>query len=283
MKSARVLTPILLLVLVFCMLALTFAWFSASTETRTSAVLTAGSYIKVVFDDAGDMLVSEPYNGQKGYDDNGVAYNDADKAYQAFYHTTLRLQGDDDLGLRFEFSSLLIKVSDIFYMLNAQRTLSETVALFDGYDPEKSHIGKVETVTTENGEEERFTEPADGSTAFIYTTDGTVNGKVRYISLDKVNVDKFFALAYAKITDTTSPYAYGTFVQEGGALGYTHGPNLPAGVSEVVSDYTFGKANPICVRITYSDETYAKTFPFSGDSFKASQFRFGIIAAADYV
>ena len=183
MKSARVLTPILLLVLVFCMLALTFAWFSAATETRTSAVLTAGSYIKVVFDDAGDMLVSEPYNGQKGYDDNGVAYNDADKAYQAFYHTTLRLQGDDDLGLRFEFSSLLIKVSDTFYMLNAQRTLSETVALFDGYDPEKSHIGKVETVTTENGEEERFTEPADGSTAFIYTTDGTVNGKVRYISL----------------------------------------------------------------------------------------------------
>ena len=176
MKSARVLTPILLLVLVFCMLALTFAWFSASTETRMSAVLTAGSYIKVVFDDAGDMLVSEPYNGQKGYDDNGVAYNDADKAYQAFYHTTLRLQGDDDLGLRFEFSSLLIKVSDTFYMLNAQRTFSETVALFDGYDPEKSHIGKVETVTTENGEEERFTEPADGSTAFIYTTDGTING-----------------------------------------------------------------------------------------------------------
>ena len=63
------------------------------------------------------------------------------------------MQGDDDLGLRFEFSSLLIKVSDTFYMLNAQRTLSETVALFDGYDPEKSHIGKVETVATENGEE----------------------------------------------------------------------------------------------------------------------------------
>lgn len=282
MKSAKVLTPILILVLVFCMLALTFAWFSASTETQTTAVLQAGSYIKVVFGEDGDLLVSEPYNGQKGYDDSGVAYTDADRAYQAFYHTTMRLQGDDDLGLRMEFASLLIKVSDTFYMMNATRTLSEIIAKFDGYDAGKSHVGKVETVTTENGEEEKFTAPADGSTAFIYTDDGTLNGKVKYISLDKANTDKFFSLAYAKI-DTTSPYAYGTFVEEGGALGFVHGPNLPAGVSEVVSDYTYGKANPICVRITYSDDAYAKTFPFSGDSFKASQFRFEIIAAADYV
>lgn len=283
MKSAKVLTPILVLVLVFCMLALTFAWFSASTETQTTAVLQAGSYIKVVFGEDDDLLVSEPYNGQKGYDDGGVAYTDADKAYQAFYHTTLRLQGDGDLGLRMEFASLLIKVSDTFYMMNAERTLSEIIAKFDGYDPEKSHVGKVETVTTENGEEEKFTAPADGSVAFIYTDDGTLDGKVKYISLDKANTDKFFALAYAKITNTTSPYAYGTFVGEGGALEFVHGPNLPAGGSEVTSDYTYGKANPICVRITYSDEAYAKTFPFSGDGFKASQFRFEIIAAADYV
>lgn len=283
MKSAKVLTPILILVLVFCMLALTFAWFSASTETQTTAVLQAGSYIKVVFGEDDDLLVSEPYNGQKGYDDGGDAYTDADKAYQALYHTTMRLQGDGDLGLRMEFASLLIKVSDTFYMMNATRTLSEIIAKFDGYDPEKSHVGKVETVTTENGKEEKFTAPADGSTAFIYTDDGTLNGKVKYISLDKANTDKFFSLAYAKITDTTSPYDYGTFVGEGGALEFVHGPNLPAGGSEVASDYTYGKANPICVRITYSDDAYAKTFPFSGDSFKASQFRFEIIAAADYV
>lgn len=283
MKSAKVLLPVLMLVLVFCMLALTFAWFSASTETRSSAVLQAGTYIKVVFDDESGALVNEKYNGQKGYDENGVPYTDDDRAYQAYYHTKMLLQGDRDLSLRFEFTSLLIEVSDTFYMLSAGKTIDSIISLFDGYDPQKSHIGKVETV--ENGGEvnEIFTEPEDGSTAFIYTTDGTLNGKVRYIKLDKVNLDKFFTLEYAKITTETPPYAYGTFAKEGSGLHYTYGPNLPSGQSEVVSDYIYGKANPICIRITYSDEGYARTFPFSNDNFKASGFKFEIVAAADYV
>lgn len=283
MKSAKVLMPILLIVLVFSMLALTFAWFSAQEESQTTAVLRAGSYVKVVFDDGDNALVSERYNGQKGYDENGTAYTDDDRAYEAFYHTSLRLQGDGDLGLRFEFTSLMIQVSDTFYMMNAAKTIENVVALFDGYDPEKSHIGKVETVTTADGTGEVFTEPSDGSTAFIYTTDGTVDGDVKYLRLDKANVDKFFTLAYAKITEEKAPYGYGTFVGEGASLTYTHGPNLPAGISEVVSDYIYGKANPICIKITYSDAGYARTFPFSGDSFKASRFKFGVVASADYV
>lgn len=275
--------PILVIVLVFCMLALTFAWFSATTETRSGAVLQAGSYIKVVFDDDSGSLVNEKYNGQKGYDDSGTAYTDDDRAYEAYYHTSLRLQGDEDLSLRFEFTSLKIKVSDTFYMMSAAKTLETVISLFDGYDPEKSHVGKVETVATENGEVEKFTDPEDGSTAFIYTTDGTLGGDVKYISLDKANVDKFFALSYAKITNTVAPYSYGTFVDEGSGLVFTHGDNLPAGTSEVVSDYVYGKANPICIRITYSDENYARTFPFSGDSFKGAGFKFEVVAAADYI
>lgn len=280
MKTAKILTPILMLVLVLCMLALTFAWFSAGQESKTYTTLTAGSYVKVVFDDNG-VLNNEKYNGQKGYDENGTAYTDGDKAYEAFYHTSVRLQGDSDLYLRFEFTGLLIKTSPTFYIMGAQKTLTEIVSLFDGYEPGKSHIGKVETVVTEDGEETVFTAPEDGSAAFVYTDDGTADGKVVFIRLDKANTDKFFTLSYAKITTVTPPYAYGTFAQEGEGLHFVHGDNLPAGTSEVVSDATYGKSNPVCIKITYSDATYAKTFPFSDDSFKGSEFTFEVVASAN--
>lgn len=281
MKSARVLTPILVLVLVLCMLALTFAWFSTGTQTETSSVLSAGTYVKVVFDEGG-TLNSEKYNGQKGYSDDGIPYTDDDKAYEAYYHTSLKLQGDDDLLLRFEFSKLYIAVSDMFFRMSAEETLVSVVSKFDGYDEGSSHIGKVETVSTENGDELLFTDPEDGSTAFIYTDDGTVNGKVKYIMLDKANTDKFFAMSYAKITSSGPPYSYGDFAEEGEGLPFVYGPKLPAGVSEVVNDATYGKSNPICVKIIYSDAGYAKTFPFSGESFKGSSFKFEVVAAADY-
>ena len=281
MKSAKVMLPILVLVLVMCMLALTFAWFSAGEQSKTETVLKAGSYIKVEFDGSGTLNGSK-YNGEKGYDEDGTPYTDADKAYEAYYHTYIKLQGDADLYLKFSFLELWIEVSDTFYMMNATRTLQEVVSLFDGCDPGKSHIGKCETVVTEDGESKVFTEPSDGSTAFIYTTDGTAQGKVCYIKLDKANVDKFFTLGYAKITTDAPPYAYGTFAEEGQGLHFRYGENIPAGESEVVSDAAFGKANPVCIKITYSDAGYAKPFPFSGDSFKASEFFFEVAAYADY-
>lgn len=281
MKSARLLTPILILVLVLCMLALTFAWFSAATETNSVATLSVGTYIKVVFDEGG-LLNAEKYNGEKGYDENGEPYTGEDAAYEAYYHASLRLQGDSDLYLRLHFSELLIEVSDLFYRLSAEETLDEIISKFDGYDPSASHIGTVGTVSTDDGDQTVFSDPADGSTAFVYTTDGTAQGEVKYIRLDKVNVDKFFTLSYAKITSTTAPYEYGDFAVENEGLKFTHGPSLPAGVSEVVDDATYGKSNPLCIKITYSDADYAQPFPFSSENFKASKFRFEVLARADY-
>ena len=281
MKTAKILTPIIMLVLVFSMLALTFAWFSANQQAETTSVLTVGSYIKVEFDGDG-ALGNEKYNGQKGYDENGVAYTDDDKAYEAYYHTYIKLQGDGDLSLKFKFSDLVIEVSETFYMLSAKRTVDEIISKFDGYDPDKSHIGKAEKVVGENGADVVFTEPQDGSVGFVYTTDGTVNGDVLYIKLDKANTDKFFAMEYAKITSDDPPYEYGTFAKEGERLPFTYGANLPAYSSEVVSDSSFGKSNPVCVKIIYSDAGYARTFPFSGESFKGSLFGFGVIASAEY-
>lgn len=263
------------------MLALTFAWFSSSESNEVSSVLEAGTYVRVVFGDDG-LLNNEPYNGQKGYDDNGVAYEDDDAAYRAYYHTSVKLQGDRDLYLRFEFSELWIEASPTFYMMSAGRTLERIISEFDGYDPEKSHVGKVETITADGKEQNVFTEPSDGSFAFVYTDDGTLNGKVRFIRLDKANADKFFSLEYAKITATAPPYAYGTFAAEGEGLKYVYDKDATLGTSEVASDAAYGKVNPICVRITYSDAEYAKTFPFSDESFKGSSFRFGVTAYANY-
>ena len=279
MKSARVLTPILVLVLVFCMLALTFAWFSMSVQTESVSVLRVGTYIKVTFDDEG-LLNAEKYNGQKGYMDDGTPYTDDDKAYEAYYHTSLKLQGGADLYLRMYFSDLLISVSDRFYRLTAEQTLAGIVSEFEGYDPSASHVGKAETVTTENGEELLLTDPADDSEPFVYTDDGTVNGKVLYIRLDKANVDKYFTLSYARITATTEPYAYGDFVAQGEGLEYIYGTAADAEVTDDASSY--GRSNPICIKIVYSNAAYARPFPFSGEEFKASSFRFGVLAEANY-
>lgn len=271
----------MVLVLVLCMLALTFAWFSASTETSTVTTLNAGTFVKVEFDDDG-LLNSEKYNGEKGYDENGQPYVGEDAAYEAYYHTSLKLQGDADLYLRLSFSDLLIQVSDIFYRMSARETLTSIISEFDGYDPSASHIGKAETVTTEAGDSLVLTDPDDGSKAFVYTTDGTELGDVLYIRLDKANADKFFTLSYAKITATSAPYEYGDFAVENEGLKFSYGPSLPAGVSEVTDDATYGKSNPICIKITYSDAGYAKPFPFSSENFKASEFRFEVLAQANY-
>lgn len=264
------------------MLALSFAWFSQPVNTKTTTVLKAGTYVKVVFSDDNGSLVNEKYNGQKGYDENGVAYTDDDAAYEAYYHTALKLQGSADLYLRFEFTELLIKVSDTYYRADAETTVDEVISLFDGYDAQKSHIGKVETVSGADGDEEIFTDPADGSEAFIYTSDGTVDGDVRYIRLNKANTDKFFEMSYARITDDNPPYVYGTFVGESETLRYVYDDNQIQGASEVSEDYMYGKLNVVCIKITYSDATYARTFPFSGEDFKAAVFGFGVVASANY-
>lgn len=270
----------MLLVLVLCMLALTFAWFSSNQNNETTVTLEAGTYIKVEFDDSGS-LNSEKFNGQKGYSDDGTPYTDDDRAYEAYYHTAVRLQGDRNLFLRMEFSGLTIKVSETFYIKSAKATVRDIISLFEGYDSGKSHIGKAETVTTENGGELLLTDPSDGSEPFVYTDDGTDEGNVVCIRLNKANVDKFFTLEYAKIA-STNPNVYGDFSASGEGLEFSYGPKFPAGVSEVTSDAAYGKVNPVCVKITYSNAGYAMTFPFSDDSFKGAEFAFEVRASANY-
>lgn len=282
MKSAKALLPILVIVLLVCTMALTFAWFSLGNDTSMSSSLEAGTYTMVQFSDA-QGIVSEKYNGQKGYDENGNLCQDADAPYEGLYHTSMKLQGDGDLNLKMQITEVLVKVTPDFYGYSATSTFRYFVQEFDGYDGvAQNHVAQC--TFDEHGNPIFGENAVDAQNeVFVYTSDGTLGGEVLYIRMDIANVQKFFTFEYAKITSDKPPYAYGDFVDTQRGLTFLHGPNSIVNPPEVASDIAYGKANAICAKITYSSQNYKKPFIFADEAFKGSTFLFNVLARAEAV
>lgn len=273
MKSAKVLIPILVVVLLVCMMALTFAWFAETMEeARLENIFRVGQAAQVVLSDDGGALIGAKYNGQLGFTEDGTPYpdGDPDETYVAEYHIGVTMLGSSDMALRVVPDGLVIILDEYASTASAAYLIANVISDFDGYDPSASHIGAA-AQDPDGGLE--FSDPTDGSEPFLYTDDGTVNGEPLAVRLDPVNAAKYFAVEIAKFDGT-----------EHGALSET-----------VVFDYESGEVSTspdaavqitLCIRISYgyaSADGAGEPFPFADNAFRASTFEFTVTASAEAV
>ena len=272
MKSSRALLPILIIVLLVCMMALTFAWFSQTMENvRAGNTFTIGDTNIVDLSDAGKML-SDKYNGELGFREDGTAYPaaDPDATYVAEYHLGVYLQGDRDMTLRFTIDSVTIVLGENVTKPSAERVLASKISEFVVADgDEGTHIG----TAVKEGEQWNFQAPADGSTAFLYTTDGTENGSVVAIALDSANAQRYFALTVAKYDPESGAH---------GDAGQSVTFSLADG--EVSAKLESATEQTVCLSIAYGfadEDGTGRPFLFADNYFKSSDFRFAVTATAE--
>lgn len=143
--------------------------------------------------------------------------------------------GSSDMALRVVPDGLVIILDEYASTASAAYLIANVISDFDGYDASASHIGAA-AQDPDGGLE--FSDPTDGSEPFLYTDDGTANGKPLAVRLDPVNAAKYFAVEIAKFDGT-----------EHGALSET-----------VVFDYESGEVSSspdaavqitLCIRISY--------------------------------
>lgn len=301
MKSAKVLLPILLIVLLISTMAMTFAWFSDRIDAVVDSSLKAGTYVMVKFssDTTGENgLKNEPYNGQTAFDNQGNLISEgADIGYDAYYHTALKMQGNTDLIVNFDFLDIKIKVNELFFHLSATQTLNLVASNLDGYvlsDDLDLHIGKYSF----DGQNNPVFEDKGKESVLVYTDDGTINGNVGYINLNSENARKIFTLSYSKILPSVvdgenvagepsfddTDRVYNNFVGNDTGLHYVYANQSGAEVVPDINDpFIKGKDNPICIKIGYYNTQNAKPFLFSEDSFKSSVFLFNVVAYANEI
>ena len=144
MKSARALVPILIVVLLVCTMALTFAWFAQTMEeVKVGNAFTIGDTNYVYLTDeglpegadgtiVGTLLNTTKFNGELGFGEDGKPYpsGDPDAAYVAEYKIGVFMQGSEDLTLAVNFEGLTVTLGE--GMTTGVTTERLWIAVFSG-------------------------------------------------------------------------------------------------------------------------------------------------------
>lgn len=277
MKSAKALVPILVVVLLVCAMALSFAWFAETMEeARVTNTFTLGDTNYVVLSDESGAMVSPKYFGEEGFRDDGTPYpaGDADETYVGEYHINVRMIGNRDMTLTVELGELTVLLSEYANGATVARMYREVLsgmtdpdgsALFGSEDELAPYIG----TATKTAEGQWELAAPEGGTAYLYTTDGTSAGRVIALRLDEVNANRLFRLTTARVDADGVHGGRGssvTFDFESGEVSLDSPPE-----------------HTLCLQIEfgYADEQgYGEPFAFSDTVFQGSGFSFTIVASA---
>ena len=288
MKSARALVPILIVVLLVCTMALTFAWFAQTMEeVKVGNAFTIGdtNYVYLTDDDlpevaggtiVGTLLNTTKFNGELGFrEEDGKPYpaNHPDAAYVAQYEIGVFMQGSEDLTLAVNFEGLTVTLGEgMTTGVTTQRLWSAVFSkltdgggaqLFAKYDDFAPHIG--EAKKDESGGWV-LTEPPDGAEGYVYLADG---GRPAVLKLDRAMTEQLFRISVARVTND-EPGAYGDKV----LFTYPHdvNPNL--------ADCPEHKLH-LKIEFGYADENdNGIPFPFADEAFRGCTFGFEVTARA---
>ena len=270
MKDVKAMIPIITLVLLICVLAGTFAWFSSYTSTEMLGLLSIENPQEVVLTSStltpGSLV---EYNGQKGYDSSGNKKNPPDAPYIINFDVSYYVVGESAVDVSFGFDYIAVR-------LDAQKALpfSDVVRIVfgdssfvDNADNRKAYLGvkgSYEYDRNEVGGADYFdntgTQLATGTTIYTYgpkheadnegkkgflitkNADGT--GDVTEIIIKSEYVAEYFHLTYARYqvqyNAGNSAYEFvddsaTTDVRFATAIRYTIAPNAQ-GHSEVNLD-----------------------------------------------
>ena len=287
MKSARALVPILIVVLLVCTMALTFAWFAQTMEeVKVGNAFTIGdtNYVYLTDgdlpEDANDTIVgaltSDKFNGELGFREDGKPYpaGNPDAAYVAEYKIGVFMQGSEDLTLTVRLDGVTVMLSDYVTGVSVGRLYRAVLSkltneageqLFADVSALKGHIG---TATADADGGWTLADPTDGE-AWLYTLDGTSATRPVALKLDEQTTRSLFRISVARVTNG-EPGAYGNKV----LFTYPHDVNpdlAKCPERELRLKIEFG----------YADENdNGIPFPFADEAFRGCKFGFEVTARA---
>ena len=286
MKSARALVPILIVVLLVCTMALTFAWFAQTMEeVKVGNAFTIGDTNYVYLTDeglpevaegtiVGTLLNTTKFNGELGFSEDGEAYppGDPDAAYVAEYKIGVFMQGSEDLTLAVNFEGLTVTLGEgmttgvtterLWSAVFSKLKDAEGAQLFENYeDFAAQHVG-----TAAKGDDGKWvlTDPyrADG---YVFLADA----RPAVLKLDRAMTEQLFRISVARVTNN-EPGAYGEEVL------FTY-------PEDVNPDLAHCPEHELRLRIEfgYADENdKGIPFPFADEAFRGCTFGFEVTARA---
>ena len=287
MKSARALVPILIVVLLVCTMALTFAWFAQTMEeVKVGNAFTIGdtNYVYLTDDELpegvngaifGEPLTSDKFNGELGFREDHTPYpaDDPDAAYVAEYKIGVFMQGSEDLTLAVNFEGLTVTLGEgMTTGVTAQRLWSavfsklkdaEGAQLFANYDDfAAQHVG---TAAKDAAGKWVLTDP-DGAEGYVFLAD---SNRPVALKLDRAMTEQLFRISVAKVTNG-APGGYGDEV----LFTYPY---------DVQPDLAHCPEHELRLRIEfgYADENdRGIPFPFADEAFRGCTFGFEVTARA---
>ena len=288
MKSARALVPILIVVLLVCTMALTFAWFAQTMEeVKVGNAFTIGdtNYVYLTDEDLpegaegtifGEPLTSDKFNGELGFKENGNPYpaDDPDAAYVAEYKIGVFMQGSEDLTLAVNFEGLTVTLGEgmttgvtterLWSAVFSKLKDAEGKSLFAKYeDFAPQHVG-----TAEKDESGGWvlTEPTGGAEGYVFLAD---NGRPAALKLDRAMTEQLFRISVAKVVGNV-PGEYG------GEVLFTY----PEDVNPVLAECPEHELR-LKIEFGYADENdRGIPFPFADEAFRGCTFGFEVTARA---
>ena len=283
MKSARALVPILIVVLLVCTMALTFAWFAQTMEdVKVGNAFTIGDTNYVYLTDGdlpegtivGTLLTADKFNGELGFDEDGNAYpsGNLDAAYVAEYKIGVFMQGSEDLTLAVNFEGLTVTLGEgMTTGVTAQRlwgavfsklTDEAGAQLFPSEDDFAAHIG---TAAKDADGKWVLTDPV-GAEGYVFLTDGGVPVALR---LDRAMTEQLFRISVARVTNDV-PGEYGDEVL------FTY-------PGDVMPDLADCPEHELRLKIEFGyagEDGRGIPFPFADEAFRGCTFGFEVTARA---
>ena len=286
MKSARALVPILIVVLLVCTMALTFAWFAQTMEeVKVGNAFTIGdtNYVYLTDDDlpegaegtiVGTLLNTTKFNGELGFREDGEAYpsGDPDAAYVAEYKIGVFMQGSEDLTLAVNFEGLTVTLGEgmttgvtterLWSAVFSKLKDAEGAQLFESAGDLAPHVG---TAAKDADGKWVLTDP-DGAEGYVFLAD---NGRPVALKLDRAMTEQLFRISVARVTNDV-PGEYGEEVP------FTY----PDDVKPVLAECPEHKLR-LKIEFGYADENdEGIPFPFADEAFRGCTFGFEVTARA---
>ena len=279
--------PILIVVLLVCTMALTFAWFAQTMEeVKVGNAFTIGdtNYVYLTDEDLpegangaifGEPLTSDKFNGELGFREDGTPYpqNNPDAAYVAEYRIGVFMQGSEDLTLAVNFEGLTVTLGEgmttgvtaerLWRAVFSELKDADGAQLFASYDDfAAQHIG-----TAAKGEDGKWvlTDPV-GAEGYVFLTDGGVPVALK---LDRAMTEQLFRISVARVTNG-EPGAYGDKVL------FTY-------PGDVMPDLADCPEHELRLRIEFGyadEEDKGIPFPFADEAFRGCTFGFEVTARA---
>ena len=275
----------MIVVLLVCTMALTFAWFAQTMEeVKVGNAFTIGdtNYVYLTDEDLpegaegtifGEPLTSDKFNGELGFKENGNPYpaDDPDAAYVAEYKIGVFMQGSEDLTLAVNFEGLTVTLGEgmttgvtterLWSAVFSKLKDAEGAKLFESADDLAPHVG-----TAAKGDDGKWvlTDPY-GAEGYVFLADD----RPVALKLDRAMTEQLFRISVARVTNDV-PGTYGDEVI------FTY----PDDVKPDLADCPEHELR-LKIEFGYADaEGNGIPFPFADEAFRGCKFGFEVTARA---